>query len=233
MQSGLEFSEVYEDPFSDSSRMLFASRDAGLVAAQNKAAYPPGDVWSYSSGTTNLVARTLRQVLAEKGVDLQTFAREQVFGPIGAASFVLETDGAGNPVSSSYVYATARDWAKLGQLYLQDGVWNGQRLLPEGWTEYVRMPTKASDGEYGAQFWLNFDGAKRKRYVPGLPEDVYYMAGHEGQYVFIVPDKNAVIVRLGMTRGAVPIEVAGPVVSELYDAIDDLPLAEAAALDDQ
>jgi CubicO group peptidase (beta-lactamase class C family) len=233
MQSGLEFSEVYDDAFSDSSRMLFSSRDAGLVAAKKKPARLPGEAWSYSSGTTNLIARTLRQVLAEHSVDLQQFAREAVFAPIGASTFTLETDSAGNPVSSSYAYATARDWGKLGQLYLQDGVWDGARLLPEGWTHYVSTPTKASNGEYGAQFWLNFDGKDRKRYLPELPENVFYMAGHEGQYVFIVPDKNAVIVRLGMTRGAVPIEVAAPIVADLSKAISDLPLAEPAAIDDE
>ncbi|NWG72003.1 MAG: serine hydrolase [Parvularculaceae bacterium] len=228
MQTGLEFSEEYGDPTSDVSHMLFRASDAGLVAAEKKLAAAPGDVWAYSSGTTNLLIRTLRQVLAERGVELQTFAREKIFAPIGAASFTLEPDSAGTPVGSSYVYATARDWAKLGELYLRGGEWAGARLLPENWSRYASTPTRASGGQYGAHFWLNLDGAGRKRFVPGLPESVYYMAGHEGQYVFIMPEKNAVIVRLGMTRGAVPIEVAGPVAARLAGAIGDLPLAEAA-----
>lgn len=219
MQSGLAFTETYGDPASDVSEMLFRARDAGAVAAKQQAEFAPGEHWSYSSGTSNLIARTLRQVLAERGVDFYAFAREALFEPLGAASFVLEPDSAGNPIGSSYIYATARDWARLGELYLEGGVWNGKRLLPEGWNGYVSKITPASDGEYGAHFWLNHDGAARARYVPGLPESVYYMAGHEGQYVFIIPDRNAVIVRLGQTRGATPIEVAGSVVSKLYAAI--------------
>ncbi|MEQ1929874.1 MAG: serine hydrolase [Parvularculaceae bacterium] len=229
MQSGLEFSEEYGDPGSDVSATLFRARDAGSIAAKKPLISPPGAVWYYSSGTTNLLMRTLRQVLAGRGVELQAFARETVFGPIGAPSFTLEPDSGGTPIGSSYIYATARDWARLGELYLRGGMWGGARLLPEGWVDYVTTPTTASNGEYGAHFWLNSDGEGRARFVPGLPEGAYYMAGHEGQYVFIVPDKNAVIVRLGMTRGAVPIEVAGPVVATIAAAVSDLPLAEPVA----
>lgn len=232
MQSGLEFSEEYENPASDVNRMLFASRDAGMVAAKKKLAHDPGARWYYSSGTSNLLARSLRQALAARDLDYTQFARDAVFAPIGAASFVLEPDSAGTHVGSSFVYATVRDWAKLGQLYLQDGVWEGKRVLPEGWADYVSNPTAPSDGEYGAHFWLNQDGAERRRFVPGLPQSVYYMAGHEGQYVFVIPDKNAVIVRLGQTRGAVPIDVAGPVAAQLYAAIDDVAAENAAAFDD-
>jgi len=226
MQSGLAFNEDYGDPNSDVSEMLFRARDAGAVAAKKRLAAEPGTVWSYSSGTTNLLMRTLRQALAKRGVELQAYAREKIFAPIGAASFILEPDSSGTPVGSSYIYATARDWAKLGELYRNDGAWNGARLLPEGWSQYVSTPTKGSDGEYGAHFWLNRDGEGRRRYVPELSENVYFMAGHEGQYVFIIPDKNTVIVRLGMTRGRVPIEAAGPVAAEIAGAVDDIVPAE-------
>lgn len=220
MQSGLAFDETYGDPHSDVTQMLFRAREAGGVAAAQPAEYAPGEHWSYSSGTTNLLARILAERLTAEGRSIQQFAYENVFAPIGAPSFVLETDSAGFPIGSSYVYATARDWARLGQLYLNDGVAGDQRILPEGWSEYVSTPTEASDGEYGAHFWLNLDGANgRKRWVPGLPEDVYSMAGHEGQYVFIIPDAQMVVVRTGQTRGAVPIEVVGPVVSEIRQAV--------------
>lgn len=229
MQSGLEFDESYGDPSSDVSQALFRAREAGAVAALQPLAHAPGEVWSYSSGTTNLIIRTLRQSLSARDIDLQAFAREAIFAPIGAATFTMEPDSSGAPIASSYIYATARDWAKLGDLYLHDGDRAGARLLPNGWSEYVSTPSNASNEEYGAHFWLNRDGEGRKRFVPGLPENVYYMAGHEGQYVFIVPDKNAVIVRLGMTRGSVPIEVAGPIVAKLAAAVSDLPLAQAVA----
>jgi CubicO group peptidase (beta-lactamase class C family) len=219
MQSGLEFDESYGDPSSDVSTMLFRAREAGAVAAAKPLIHQPGEVWSYSSGTTNLVARTLSQALAERGIDYFEFAREALFAPLGAASFVLEPDSAGNSIGSSYIYATARDWARLGQLYLEGGVWNGERLLPEDWSDYVSTPTRASDGEYGAHFWLNLDGSNgRVRWVPGLPEEVYSMSGHEGQYVFIIPDRRMIIVRTGMTREALPIEVVGPTLAAIYRA---------------
>lgn len=221
MQSGLAFDETYNDPSSDVSTMLFRARQAGAIAAEKPLLHQPGEVWSYSSGTTNLIARTLAQVLAERGIDYFEFAREALFAPIGAASFVLEPDSAGYSVGSSYVYATARDWMRLGQLYLEGGAWNGEQILPPEWSDYVSAPTPASDGEYGAHFWLNRDGARgRTRWAPGLPENVYSMSGHEGQYVFIIPDKKMVIVRTGLTREAPPIEIVGPTFAAIYNAVD-------------
>jgi len=220
MQSGLEFDETYGDPASDVARMLFASRETGAVAADKPLEHAPGDYWYYSSGTTNLIARTLTQVLEARGIDYYAFARDALFAPLGAASFTLEPDSAGYSIGSSYIYATARDWARLGELYLEGGVWKGERLLPETWPAYVSSPTKASDGEYGAQFWLNHDGADgRVRWVPGLPDNVYSMSGHEGQYVFIIPDKRMVIVRTGITREVVPITVVGPTLAAIYDSV--------------
>ncbi|MEQ8176904.1 MAG: serine hydrolase [Amphiplicatus sp.] len=221
MQSGLAFDETYGDPSSDVSRMLFAAHEAAAIAASQKPIYAPGAHWAYSSGTTNILARALRTALEADGADYHAFPAEALFSPLGAASATMEVDSAGNFIGSSYVYATARDWAKLGQLYLNDGVWNGERLLPEGWSAYVASPAAASDGEYGAQFWLNRDGDGRQRYLPGAPENVYYFAGHEGQYVFIVPDSNAVIVRTGITRGAVPIQVVAPTLARIVAAIGE------------
>lgn len=223
MQSGLAFNEDYGDPLSDVNRMLFNAADAGAVAAKKPEIHKPGDVWAYSSGTANLAARTLRAVLAKHGIDLYAFAHEAIFDPIGAASFVLETDPDGNPIGSSFVYATARDWARLGELYLRGGVWNGRRVLPEGWTDYVSTPTAASDGQYGAYFWLNQDGESgRERFLPGLPQGVYMMSGHEGQYVFIIPSKRMVIVRLGLTRGREPMPAVAPDITAVYDAVGAL-----------
>jgi len=220
MQSGLNFEENYGDPRSDVNRMLFEKPDAGGVASQSNADHAPGEVWYYSSGTTNLIARTLRQVLSAKGVDFYQFAHDALLDPLGAKSVVLEPDASGSFIGSSYVYATARDWARLGQLYLDDGIWDGVRLLPEGWSEYVTSPTTASDRQYGAQFWLNLDGADgRERYIPDLPESAYYMGGHEGQYVVIVPDKKMVMVRTGMTRGRPAMPEVAPLFSDVYEAV--------------
>ncbi len=221
MQSGLAFEEAYDKPRSDVNRMLFEKGDAGGFAARMPVEHAPGEVWYYSSGTTNLIARTLSDVLADQGVTLHAFAREVLFKPLGAASIVLEPDAAGNFIGSSFVYATARDWARLGQLYLQDGVWNGERLLPEGWADYVKTPAAASDNQYGAQFWLNLEGETRPRFFPGVPEEMYFFSGHEGQYVFIIPDKRMVVVRTGMTRGRSAMEAVAPLLKAVYDAVGD------------
>ncbi len=220
MQSGLGFGEDYDQVRSDVNRMLFERADAGGMAARSPVEHPPGEVWYYSSGTTNLIARTLRQVLEHEGVDLYAFAQEAIFEPVGVATITMEPDATGSIIGSSFVYATARDWARLGQLYLQDGVWNGERLLPEGWKDYVKTPAGASDRQYGAQFWLNQDGENgRERFFSGVPEEMFFFAGHEGQYVFIIPDKKMVVVRTGMTRGRPAMAEVAPVLKEIYDAV--------------
>ncbi|MFN3959824.1 MAG: serine hydrolase domain-containing protein [Parvularculaceae bacterium] len=220
MQSGLAFSEVYGDPSSDVTRMLFRARDAGEVAAKKPLLHSPGTHWSYSSGTTNLIQRTLRDTLGADEAGYHAFARDALFEPLGMASAVMEPDSSGTFIASSFVYATARDWAKLGLLHLNDGVMDGARLLPEGWSAYVARPASASDGFYGAQFWLNHPGTDgRPKYMPGVPEDAYLMAGHEGQYVLIIPDKRLVIVRTGMTRGTEPMPVVAPTFAAIYAAV--------------
>jgi hypothetical protein len=220
MQSGLSFSEIYDDPNSDASQMLFRARDAGAVAAKKPLIHPPGSHWSYSSGTTNLIQRTLRETLEANDMGYHAFARDTLFAPLGMASAVLEPDSSGTFIASSFMYATVRDWAKLGLLYLNDGVADGVRLLPEGWSADVATPAKASDGFYGAQFWLNNPGADgRSKYMPGVPDDAYLMAGHEGQYVLIVPDKRLVVVRTGMTRGTEPMPRVAPTFAAIYAAV--------------
>jgi CubicO group peptidase (beta-lactamase class C family) len=224
MQSGLAFNEDYDNPRSDVNRMLFAMADTSAIAEKSASAHPPGEVWYYSSGTVNLISKLMRMTLTENGIDYYAFGREAIFEPIGAGSVIMEPDAAGNFIGSSYVYATARDWARLGQLYLQDGVWNGTRLLPEGWSSYVSTPAAASDNQYGALFWLNRDGKDgRKRFFSALPEEVYFMSGYEGQYVFIVPSKRMVIVRTGMSRGQAAMETTAPLIEGIYDAVGFAP----------
>lgn len=222
MQSGLDFEEAYDKARSDVNRMLFEAADAGGAAMRAPAAQAPGEAWYYSSGTSNILARLYRGALQRAEINDQAFAREALFAPIGAGGFTLEPDASGVFLGSSFAYAPARDWARLGQLYLQDGVWAGERLLPEGWGDYVAASASQSDNQYGAQFWLNRDGdGERRRFFEGLPESVYMMSGHEGQYVFIIPSKNAIIVRTGMTRGQDPAVAIGPLVTALYNAIGD------------
>ena len=113
---------------------------------------------------------------------------------------VLEADASGTYVGSSFMYATAREWARFGLLYLQDGVWAGERILPEGWVQYTRTPAPADpQAAYGAHFWLRIPKEYRES-GHAVPEDAFHAVGHEAQFVTIVPSHNTVIVRLGKTR---------------------------------
>jgi CubicO group peptidase (beta-lactamase class C family) len=205
MTSGLAFSEDYgADDTSDVERMLYFEDDMSAYAAEKPLEHTPGTYWSYSSGTTNIIARVLRQSFADEQEYLR-FPRERLFEPIGMHSAVLEPDAAGIFVGSSYLYATARDWARLGLLYLRDGVWQGRRLLPEGWvTNSLKPVREAPNGRYGAQTWLKLDEAADSNSPdlgePPLPGDAFYMLGHDGQIVAMVPSRDLVIVRLGLTR---------------------------------
>ncbi len=223
MAPGLAFDESYGAPRSDVNLMLFHERDMGAFAAAKPAVHQPGEHWAYSSGASNILACALQSVLAARGVDIFAFAEEEIFAPIGAGSFVLEADAGGGFAASSYANATARDWASLGQLYLKSGrAPSGDVVLSEDWVRYVQEPAPASDNTYGAHFWLNRDQADGDpRWLPSIPETAYYMAGHDGQYVVIVPSKNAVVVRTGITRAAPAAAISGPVIEKLLAAIGD------------
>ncbi|MEM8770521.1 MAG: serine hydrolase [Pseudomonadota bacterium] len=219
MQSGLTFEEKYEKPRSQVNRMLFEEPGAGAYAATSDIEAAPGEIWSYSSGTSNILAYAFYNVIRKTGKNPVEYAFENIFFPIGADSFVMEPDASGVFIGSSFAYATARDWARLGQLYLQDGVWNGERILPKSWAAYVSTPTPKSSGQYGAHFWLNRPQDPRgDQFFDALPADMYFMAGHEGQYVFVFPSQNLVIVRLGVTRGRSAMKAVEPVIADIFQA---------------
>ncbi|MEM1379059.1 MAG: serine hydrolase [Pseudomonadota bacterium] len=172
----------------------------GLVtehAAGNVLAAPPGQRWRYANNDTMLALLTLREAMDDDAA-YRAYPFERLLYKVGMLNTHLETDWQGNFVLSSQVWTTARDLARLGMLYLQDGVWEGERLLPEDWSTYVRTPApsqppRRGDGPsrgYGAQFWL-YDG------YPGIPTGTYAALGNRGQIVMIVPERNAVIVRRG------------------------------------
>ncbi len=201
MSSGLQFEEVY-DPLYDATNMLYGSYDFAAYAAVKPLKAKPDEKWYYSSGTANIVSRIVRQSLPEPYTEVMTFARKELFDKLGMSSIVLEKDPSGTIVGSSYGNATARDWARFGLLYLQDGVFNGERILPEGWVAYSATPTKkAPKGEYGAHFWLNAgtgpDPATRP--WPNLPEDTFFAIGYQEQTITVIPSRKVVIVRLGLT----------------------------------
>ncbi len=202
MTSGLEFSERYGNPLGDVLWMLFGTGDAARFAAGKRLAAPPGSQWYYSSGTTNIIARALRRAVGGSEADYLTFPRRALFEPLGMASAVIEPDAAGAFVGSSFMFASARDWARLGQLYLQDGVWEGTRVLPEGWVAFSVRPAPVSPGgAYGAHFWLRLPALYAPSGEAGVPRDAFHAVGHEGQLLTVVPSRRLVVVRLGLSVG--------------------------------
>lgn len=199
--SGLEWQESYFVPTSDFHEMFTRSDDKGTYAASRKAAFEPGTHFEYSSGTTNILSRMIRHVTGDSLY--YRFPYEKLFYRIGMLNTTLEPDASGTFVGSSYGFASARDWARFGLLYLNDGVWKGERILPEGWVSYSTTPAPAAPlQEYGAHIWLNAgkkDDAGTVKY-PGLPNDAFVFDGFEDNLVTVIPSRRAVIVRLGVTH---------------------------------
>ncbi|MDT0539686.1 serine hydrolase [Croceitalea sp. P059] len=193
MQSGLEWNEDYSG-ISDVTKMLFLESDMTKAQRIQKAIAKPTEIWNYSSGTTNLLSGILRQQFRTHQ-DYLNFPYEALIDKVGAHSMLIEADLEGNFVGSSYGWANTRDWARLGQLYLNMGEWNGEQLFDESWVDYITTPTVQSQGIYGAHFWLNAEGK-----FPDVPRDLYSMNGFQGQYVFMIPSKDLVVVRTGLAE---------------------------------
>ncbi len=205
--SGLRWNESYFNPISDFHKMFTYRDDKAKFERSRKAEFAPGENFKYSSSSTNILSGIVRQLVGDN--DYHRFPYERLFYKIGMHSAIMEPDASGTFVGSSYCYATARDWARFGMLYLNDGYWIGGRVLPEGWVEYTTTPSSAATrGEYGAQWWLNA-GEKNNsinRMYPQLPVDAFWADGFEEQYVMVIPSKNLVIVRLGVSHHGSPFE---------------------------
>ena len=199
MRPGLRFVEDYVDgETSHCIAMLYGdgAADHAAYAAALPLDHAPGTVWNYSSGTTNIICRILGNVVGGGRVGMETFLHDRLFGPIGMASAIPKFDDAGTWVGSSYVYATARDFARFGELYRHDGVTaGGERILPEGWADHGRTkvahdPTDALESgfDYGRHWWMwpDFAGSITAH-------------GYEGQYIVVVPDRELTVVHLGKT----------------------------------
>jgi CubicO group peptidase (beta-lactamase class C family) len=198
MRSGLRFSEAYSNPWSDVLHMLYRSHDAGGYAAHRPLDATPGSVWQYSSGTTNILSNIVRRAVGN--AHYRDWPRRVLFDPLGMTSAVLEPDGSGTFVCSSYMLATARDWARFGQLYLDNGRFADRTILPEGWVRFSTTPSPQSpQGRYGAHWWLMLnpelggDSQAARRIAP----DAFFAIGHEGQTLTVIPSKRLVVVRLG------------------------------------
>lgn len=199
MRSGLAWDETY-DLGTPITSMLYLQRDMGAFAAGQPQEHPVGTVQEYSSGSTNIVCKALVQATGQ-GADLP---RSELFAPLGLSRAVWEPDGAGVPVCSSYLWATPREFAVLGQFALDDGVVGGERLLPEGWiaeSTTAEPVVEAEDSGYGSSWWVNLrpDGTLSK---PNLPADAYWMQGHDGQRTYVVPSADLVVVRMGFSPDA-------------------------------
>ena len=190
MQSGLEWNENYGNR-SDVNLMLHREADMGLFALNKPLEYEPGTHWYYSSGSTNIVMRYLRGKF-DSDEEFLTYMRVRLFAPLAISSPHFEPDMHGTPVGSSYLYVTARDYARFGQMFLDDGVVDGQRILPDWWVDYTVTPASDSKGGYGAYFWLN-----RNASLPDAPADTYSCQGHDGQEIYIIPSENLVVVIMG------------------------------------
>ena len=191
MSSGLGYVEDYDDEQSDVREMLFGSgkEDMARYAAARPLAVPPDTAFSYTSGQSLILARILGHIVGGGRDGVLAFMRRELFDPIGMRSAKPRFDAAGTFVGSSYVFATARDFARFGLLYLRDGVWDGRRILPEGWVDYARTPTPTAPlRDYGAHFWIS----------PG-ELGTFSANGFEGQRILIVPALDLIVVRLGRT----------------------------------
>ncbi len=218
MSSGLAFNEDYVDTErSDAIRMLFGEGkdDVSAYAAAKPLEHEPDRVFSYSSGTSNIVSSILRRALGADEDGYREFMHRELFDRIGMRSADPRFDASGTFIGSSFVFATARDFARFGLLYLRDGLWEGQRILPEGWVDYARTPTPTDpERSYGAHWWLARDGSQ-----------IFNASGYKGQYIVVAPACDLVLVRTGDSEP----EQRGAVLRALSELVRAFPLVGRVA----
>ena len=198
MRSGLRFSEVYSNPWSDVLEMLFNVADTAAYASRRPLTAPPGTVWSYASGSTNILSAIVRQTVGVS--QYAAWPGRALFDRLGMPSAVVEPDASGTFVFSSFMLATARDWARYGELWANGGRCGGHTILSQDWIRFSTSPTAESpQGEYGAHWWL-----KLKPEIGGghpaasaIAKDAFFAVGHEGQTLTVIPSRRLVLVRLG------------------------------------
>ena len=217
MSSGLRIRAPYDPDYDaaggypDHLYLYTGTVNSFHYAATRPQQWPPNTVGRYRNTDPVLVNYLIRLAVERLGEDYLAFPRRALLDPLGMRSMVIETDPYGNFLAQGYDLACARDWARLGNLYLQDGIWNGQRILPEGYAKFVSTlaPAWVADGRpiYGGFFWINGDGE-----MP-IPKEAYYMAGAGGQFTIIDPAHDLVVVRLGHFKGE------DPGTKDLYQAL--------------
>ena len=198
MTTGLDNADGDDDTFA--GKLLFgeASKDTQAFAARFDLAHEPGSYWDYSTATSQILAGIVGRSVGGGREGVRAFAERALARPLGIQSLVLEFDAAETLLGGSHVWASARDWARLGLLYLRDGSWDGRRILPEGWVDFTRTPAPAANnGTYGAHFWIAAEPGPDQwpTLAPGI--EAFQMNGNAGQFVVIAPDRDLVVVRLG------------------------------------
>lgn len=193
-ESGLLWNEDYGNR-SDVTVMLYCEKDFARYVFDRPLEAPVGTKWIYSSGNPNVVTYQIRRTIGNDE-EYYRFPHVNLFDKIGMPDAVFEVDASGNFVGSSYIYATARDFARYGLMLMNDGMFNGERILPEGWVKYCTSPNNQSNGEYGSLFWIN----KSKVRYPSAPEDMFWCQGYDGQRIFMIPSKELIVVILGFSH---------------------------------
>lgn len=202
MTSGLDVGDSLvpgvHSAFDPGTRAQFAAPDAGAALAVAKVLAPPGARFRYADGSTLLLSRIIRDETGGDGQGVLLFAHRQLFDLLGMTTAVLEQDASGSPIGSSHMWASARDWARFGQLFLDDGLVGGRRILPEGWVAYSARLTPGSEAiGYGAGWWTNRGGSQGARRRPHMPADSFMGRGSHGQFLIVIPSARIVIVKLG------------------------------------
>jgi len=218
MSSGLEFANyglARPDSWSAANehfRIYFDSVNVFEHATKQPLEIPPGSQFRYRNSDPLTLGRIVREKVEARGGDYLTFPQSDLFDRIGARNFVLEPDAWGNFILTGYDYGSAWDWARFGLLHLQDGVFEGDRVLPEGWVDFISSPAPGDPTSgYGGLFWLNRGGAMDR-----VPEDAFWPAGFMGQLTIVIPSRDMVVVRLGPSPGG-----ANPYVNETIGRVLD------------
>ncbi len=201
MSSGLKFDENYTRANSDTN-MQYTTGDFASFTAAKPLEATPGEKFNYSTGTSNVIGRIVREAAGRNFSDGFAFPRRALFDPIGMRTATLEVDAAGSLQGGSFLYASVRDYARIGLLFLHDGIWNGTRILPEGWVAYTLTPTPGASPKkgYGAHFWLNTGTDPDVQRWPNVPADAFIMSGILGQNVVSMPSRDLIVVRVGLTE---------------------------------
>ncbi len=210
MSSGLEVNEDYSG-FSDVTQMLYRESDQYAYAVNQPVVMPPYTEFKYSTAETNRLAAAIQSAVGGTQQAVYEFYQQRLFHAINIIHAIIEFDASGNFVGGAYGYMPARDWARIGQLYLQKGRWNDNQVLSEDWVSFATSPSPVAK-HYGAHMWLNSDGQR----WPNVPYDAFSLVGHQGQRVVIIPSRELVVVRTGVTEDR---DLQNQVMNQLLEGI--------------